>query len=232
MQCSAFLRWDCVMGLTERKRQEKEIKKNDIVDAAERVFFLKGYENSSMDEVAKEAEFSKRTVYVYFSSKEQIYFEIMIRGYKLLIEMLENNFSEECPQTAKEELHCIFYTFFSFSEKHSHYFKSIMEYETKDSDEQTGVSDDSKEECYRLGEQVFGYLFNALEKGIHEGTLQSGLDSRKTALILWAFTIGVFNAGEKKCGYLKKYHHISAKEFITEAFDLVMKLIVEKEKIK
>ena len=52
------------MGAEERKQQEKEIKRKDIIDAAEKVFFANGYENSSMDAVAKKAEFSKRTVYV------------------------------------------------------------------------------------------------------------------------------------------------------------------------
>jgi AcrR family transcriptional regulator len=79
-----------------------------------------------MDEAAKEAEFSKRTVYVYVDSKEQIYFEIMIRGYRLLIEMIEKSFQENLPQNALEELHCIFFTFFRFSTAYPEYFKAIM----------------------------------------------------------------------------------------------------------
>lgn len=217
------------MGYDDRKRQEIEIKRQDIIDAAERVFFTKGYENSSMDTVAKEAEFSKRTIYVYFSSKEQIYYEIMIRGYRLLIGMLENCFSKELPQTAEEELRCIFFTLYSFSKNHSNYFRVIMEYETKDADKQTCIDDESKTECYQLGEKVFGYLSNALEKGIRAGTLQSDLDGHKTALILWAYTVGVFNAGVKKRGYLENYHHLSVEEFVTEAFRLAMRLIIKKE---
>ena len=62
------------MGSSERKEKEKEIRRKDILDAAERIFFTKGYRSATMDDVAKEAEYSKRTVYVYFSSKEQIYF--------------------------------------------------------------------------------------------------------------------------------------------------------------
>lgn len=58
-------------------------------------FFTRGYDNTTMDDVAKEAEFSKRTVYVYFNSKEQIYFEVMIRGYRLLINMLKNDLQEK-----------------------------------------------------------------------------------------------------------------------------------------
>jgi AcrR family transcriptional regulator len=214
-----------IMGHEERRRQEREIKRKDIVDAAERVFFAKGYENATMDEVAKEAEFSKRTVYVYFNSKEQIYFEIMIRGYKLLIEMIEKSFQESYPQNALQELHCIFFAFFRFSENYSEYFKAIMEYETEDSDQRIGVEDQSKAECYRLGEQLFGYLVHALQKGVEEGSLRNELESGKTALILWACTIGIFNTGEKKGDYLKNYHQINSKEFVTEAFEMIMRLI-------
>jgi len=213
------------LGHDERRRLEKEIKRKDIIDAAERVFFSKGYENASMDEIAKEAEFSKRTVYVYFGSKEQIYYEVMIRGYRLLIEMIETSFRESHPQNALEELRCIFFTFFRFSENFPAYFKAIMEYETKDADDQAGIEDESKAECYRLGELIFGYLFHALQKGVAEGSLHTGLGSEKAALILWACTIGIYNTGEKKSDYLKQYHQINPKDFVTEAFDMIIRLI-------
>lgn len=213
------------MGQEDRKRREKESNRKDIIDAAERVFFSKGYENASMDEVAKEAEFSKRTVYVYFSSKEQLYFEVMIRGYHLLIEMIEKNLHEKNPQNALEELSCIFFTFFGFSQTYPEYFKAIMNYETKDSANRTGVDNSSKVECYRLGEQIFGYLSNALQKGVAEGSLRSGLDSEKAALTLWACTVGVFNTGEKKRDYLSNYHQTGSGEFVTESFKLVMRLL-------
>ncbi len=213
------------MGYNDRKRQEKEIRRKDIIDAAERVFFTKGYENASMDEVAKEAEFSKRTVYVYFNSKEQIYFEIMIRGYRLLIEMIENTFVTNPPRNALDELRSIFFTFFEFSRKYPEYFKAIMEYETKDSGDQNGMEDESKAECYRLGELIFGYLYRALQKGAAEGTLRSGLGTEQTALILWACTIGIYNTGKKKGDYLENYHGINPDEFISESFQLIMQLI-------
>lgn len=213
------------MGYDDRKRQEKEIRRKDIIDAAERVFFSKGYENASMDEVAKEAEFSKRTVYVYFNSKEQIYFEIMIRGYRLLIEMIENSFNAKPPRNALDELRNIFFTFFEFSQNCPEYFNAIMEYETKDSDDQLGVKDESKVECYRLGEVIFGYLSRALQKGVTEGTLRKGLNTEQAALILWACTIGVYNTAKKKGDYLKNYHSVDPNEFISESFQLIMQQI-------
>ena len=210
------------MGSEERKRQEKEIKKKDIVDAAERVFFSKGYENASMDEVAREAEYSKRTVYVYFNSKEQIYFEIMITGYRLLIKMVEESLRESAPKNAIEELRLIFYTFFRFSVEYRDYFKAIMEYETKEPNEEAGIENGAKEECYRLGELIFGILVRALQRGVTDGSLRGGLEIEKTALILWASTIGVFMTGEKKSRYLMDYHGTKPDTFVSDAFELIL----------
>ncbi|QAT49314.1 TetR/AcrR family transcriptional regulator [Caproiciproducens sp. NJN-50] len=210
------------MGSEERKRLEKKIKKKDIIDAAEKVFFSKGYENASMDEVAKEAEYSKRTVYIYFNSKEQIYFEIMIRGYRLLIEMMKKTLQEKAPQDAVEELRLIFLTFFQFSVEHKDYFKAIMEYETKEPDEEAGIENEAKDECYRLGEQIFGILVHALQRGVTEGSLRVGLGIEKTALILWACTVGTFITGEKKSRYLMDYHKTKSDDFLSDAFELII----------
>jgi AcrR family transcriptional regulator len=217
------------LGAEERKQQEKEIKRKDIIDAAEEVFFANGYEKSSMDAVAKKAEFSKRTVYVYFNSKEQIYFEIMIRGYKQLLKMMEEGFEIKKPVSALDELRCIFYTLFSFREKHADYFKAIMEYETKEGGDQSGITADSKVECYRLGEEVLSFLIEALKKGKNNGVFQQDMNCEKTALILWAFTVGVFQAGGRKKEYLENYHHTTVEEFLEESFQLMIQLVEVKE---
>ncbi len=216
------------MGEQERRRRGIELRREDIVDAAERVFFAKGFEHASMDEVAKEAEFSKRTLYVYFSSKEQIYFEIMIRGYRLLLGMLDEQFRERAPQSAAEELHGIFFTLFDFSQQYPDYFKAIMEYETTDPDVRTGVEDASKAECYRLGEQLFGRLAGALARGEENGELRKGLGGENAALILWACAVGVFNTGAKKGGYLHEYHNTEPRDFVAGAFEWLLRLITRR----
>lgn len=47
-------------------------KRRDIIDGARRVFFDKGFDGASMDEVAKTAGVSKATIYAYFSGKEDL----------------------------------------------------------------------------------------------------------------------------------------------------------------
>ena len=55
--------------LTEKQRQ--------IVNAACKLFTEQGYEVTSMDKVAAEANVSKRTVYSYFESKEDLFCSVM-----------------------------------------------------------------------------------------------------------------------------------------------------------
>ncbi|MCK0209185.1 TetR/AcrR family transcriptional regulator [Starkeya koreensis] len=54
-------------------------KRRDIIDGARRVFFDKGFDGASMDEVARAAGVSKATIYVYFGSKEEL-FEALVQN--------------------------------------------------------------------------------------------------------------------------------------------------------
>jgi len=54
-------------------------KRRDIIDGARRVFFDKGFDGASMDEVARAASVSKATIYVYFGSKEEL-FEALVQN--------------------------------------------------------------------------------------------------------------------------------------------------------
>ena len=42
------------MGIAERKEREKEQRKNDIINAAERMFFTKGIAATTMEDIAEE----------------------------------------------------------------------------------------------------------------------------------------------------------------------------------
>jgi AcrR family transcriptional regulator len=57
---------------------KKEKKRRAIIRASLRVFARKGYETSALDEVAREANLAKGTLYLYFKDKEDLYFQVML----------------------------------------------------------------------------------------------------------------------------------------------------------
>ncbi len=60
-----------------RKEREKLLRRQEIIDAAVKIFAKKGYKATTLDEIAVESEFGKGTIYNYFSSKEELYKEII-----------------------------------------------------------------------------------------------------------------------------------------------------------
>jgi TetR/AcrR family transcriptional regulator, mexJK operon transcriptional repressor len=63
----------CCKKRATRGRPRDASKNSAIVSAASKLFLEKGFDSTSMDEVAKRAGVSKQTVYSHFSSKEQLF---------------------------------------------------------------------------------------------------------------------------------------------------------------
>ena len=60
-----------------------------ILDSAEKLFVEKGYTGTSINDIAKEADFSRTSIYQYFTSKEEIYLHILERYTEPLTERLQ-----------------------------------------------------------------------------------------------------------------------------------------------
>ena len=66
------------MGLLERRGKEKDSRKKLILKSARALFFKKGFNNVTVDEIAKSSELGKGSIYLYFNSKEEIYAQILL----------------------------------------------------------------------------------------------------------------------------------------------------------
>ncbi len=61
------------MGIQERKKREKGMRRAQILEAAKQVFSSKGYNSATMEEIADVAELSPGTLYIYFKNKEELH---------------------------------------------------------------------------------------------------------------------------------------------------------------
>ena len=60
-----------------RKERDRQLRRADILAAAERVFAQKGYHAAAMQDIAREAQYATGTVYLYFKDKEELYLSIL-----------------------------------------------------------------------------------------------------------------------------------------------------------
>jgi len=81
--------------LSDRKKEERQLRKIRIVEGALKVFNDVGIEKTTMDEIAIESGFGKATLYYYFTSKDEVFVEIMEKGWRKLWEGIESRIVEE-----------------------------------------------------------------------------------------------------------------------------------------
>jgi AcrR family transcriptional regulator len=175
------------MGITERKERERLLRRNLILDAAEKVIFEKGIDSSTMDEIAEMAELSKGTLYLYFKSKEDIQFAIFQRGAGILNSLMQKN--TIASQTGKEQLISLGRTFILFSKQFSDYFRLFIQIQT------------SNMENLNIGKEVFeDYIKNqspisivqrCVIRGIEDGSIRNDISERHLTATLWAQMLGI-----------------------------------------
>jgi len=72
-------------SIKERKLVEKEEMSKRILDGARQVFLEKGYERTTMRNIAEEISYSPATLYFYYKDKGDIFHELHEEGFRRLI---------------------------------------------------------------------------------------------------------------------------------------------------
>ncbi len=185
------------MSIAERKVREKENRRNDILDAAESVFFTKGMEASTMDEVAEVAELSKGTLYLYFKSKEDIRFAIFQRGAAILNTLMQQNLVED--QSGKDQLISLGQTFILFSHQYKDYFKLFIEIQTSNM-ERLNIGERAFEE-YIKNQSPISIVHSCVIKGLQDGSLRNDIPESHLTATLWSQMLGILMV-------ITNHHHL------------------------
>jgi len=75
--------------LGKLKSEERQNRKNLIIDAAERVFASRPFDKVSMREIAEEAGMAVSSIYTYFPNQESLFLEAVIRDSNQLLDEIE-----------------------------------------------------------------------------------------------------------------------------------------------
>ncbi|HAI75041.1 MAG TPA: TetR/AcrR family transcriptional regulator [Microscillaceae bacterium] len=204
------------MGVAERKEREKVQRRNSIVDAAEKVFFKRGIEDASMDEVAQEAELSKGTLYLYFKSKDELYKAIVIRGFIALKRRLKE--AVNAKESGLLNVRSISTAYIDFSRKHLGYFNAILHYQN---DAFKKITDENSLQSLEGGNAVIQVLINAIHKGIEDGSISASVNPVEAAFVLWSQITGLLQVIQRKMGIITFHYKIKPDDLLQNYFELL-----------
>jgi AcrR family transcriptional regulator len=214
------------MTLAERREREKEQRRRDIIEAAERFFFSKKYDNVSMDDIAAATELNKATLYLYFKNKDSLFATIVLRGARILNTMVTKKVEED--QNAADKLWAIWYAYFDFAKQYpeylrlySYFFSGRFDLEnTMDLGKVVhasfvqGLTDIAELADLAYGEQVrelielrqaiFASVKSSITMGINEGRFRSSIDPTETAALFIVLMEGIPRMGDEISGELDR----------------------------
>lgn len=204
------------MGIAERKAREKELRQEQILEAAYEVFRQVGYASATVDQIAERAELAKGTIYLYFKSKEELYFSLLVNGLDILVDLLAGTLREPPPperffaQTAR--------TLFQFYRDHTDYFRIFMT--MRQEEMQARLPPDLARRINKRATEILKLLAENVRAGIDAGAYLEA-DPWQVANVMWgAFT------GITQLALTKEQLNVRARqidELLSLCFDLIHK---------
>ena len=174
------------MVAISRKEREKTQRKEAILDAAMRVFARKGYQATSMGEIAKEAEFSKGTLYLYFDSKFGLFAELSNR----VLSRVVAGFNEISKKdlAGRQMISEMLLLWSKIAGSNIKQFRLAMSWIA--SDERASQQDEGAR-CHRdSAGMIIGLLASAITRGKEDGSILRQGDSATLACQAWAGMMG------------------------------------------
>jgi TetR/AcrR family transcriptional regulator len=213
------------MGIIERKEREREHRREEIIDAAQKIFFQKGLAIATMDEIAEAAELSKGTLYLYYKSKEDLYLAVMTRGIDILWEMFNNVLSDD-NQTLKAIAN-LGEAYYEFFKQHRNYYRMLHFFENPQLHKQ--VSEEMLQSCAGHNRKVWAVVIDLIQRGIDEGVIQPDIDPKQAAVILWASSNGLMRQMDREDNYWKDIMGVDLETALRRVNAMLLEAMITEE---
>ena len=184
------------MGLKERKEREKEHRREMILKAGEKLFIGKGLASTTMDEIARECELAKGTLYLYFRSKEILFMSIVLRGLTLMYDMMAA--SQEGLSDPVAKLSGVGKAHQRFYEENPDLFmlmsRSTQEFSSRAQDSDPALAGEIAsvvEQLHSRNNELWKLTNDIIVEGIKSGLFRADTDPMEISLGLHAITMAV-----------------------------------------
>lgn len=204
-----------------RKKEPESVHRENISSAAKLLFSKKGVASTTMDEIAKEAGYSKATLYVYFANKEEIVGFLVLKSMKLLLVVLHEAVLE--PVTVKEKYYKICNALTQYQEQYPLYFTLALGEINVNFDKEDYLP--IEKETYEIGEQINTEIMQFIRSGIDAGEFIPDMPILETVFLFWASLSGIIQMAVNKQSYIEKTIKQSKAQFLEFGFNKLYRLI-------
>jgi len=202
--------------IAERRGEEKERRRAEILDAAEALYAEKGWDALTVDQVARSARLSRALVYVYFRDKDELLFAIGERAMTLV----RDRFAAAAAQheLGLDKVEAIGRAYMAYAYEFPHYFDFCTRFQAHSVAVDPGSHEGA---CRAAGDETIGVVVQAIVAGIDDGSIRPDIgEPILLATSLWAFTHGIIQLATAKGTDLARFG-VAIPEFSNYALGLI-----------
>jgi len=206
--------------IAERRQEERDRRRAEIVDAAEALYAEVGWDAVTMDQVARRARLSRALVYVYFKDKADLHLALVERA----LDALRVRFEAAVTGKARgiDEVEAIGWAYQAFARERPHYFDACARFEARVSSDGVQANEAA---CMAAGHRVHETIVASLNRGVADGSVRGDIgDPYVTSLALWAFSHGVVQIAATKSGQME-VEGVPIQRFLDHAIALALRAL-------
>lgn len=170
------------MGIAERKERHKEDIKKRILEAAKELFLEKGFEATSMRNIAEKVEFSPTALYLYFKEKNNIIYALHQEGFRMLASKFQVLAMVSDPM---ERLKAMGRIYMQFAMENSDFYELMFIMK-----EPLQYLESCPDEDWQEGEKVYHALYNTILDCQKKG-LFANIEAHGLSLMIWSTMHGL-----------------------------------------
>lgn len=169
------------MTIGKRKVREKEELRSKILRSARDLFMEKGFEQTSMRNIAERIEYSPTTIYLYFKDKDDVFYALHQEGFAVMNQYFKPLSLVSHPF---ERLKALSKAYIQFAIENGEYYDLMFIVRSPMN------AIDKERGDWKEGHGAFTFLVNTIQECIDHGYFKS-MDAELLAFSVWAWVHGI-----------------------------------------
>ena len=211
------------MGRENKKETIAALHREQIMKAAEKLFFEKGYLQTTIDDISKASEYSRRTIYSYYESKDDILHHIIEKGLQTLKTDIEFAVNSNDDFVGRYKTICMAMS--KYQREYPHSINNINNSNAADID--LSNASDTVKHILCLGTEINTILKSFVESGKKSGIVRKDVVPLLTVYVLWSSITALLTLADTKGQFICAQINISEEEFLEYGFKQIINSILE-----
>lgn len=211
------------MGRENKKEAVAALHREQILKAAETLFSVKGYAQTKIEDISKVSGYSRRTIYAYYKSKDDMLHQIVEKGLTVLKQDIENALSLHedfidaykaiCMAMGKYQ-----YEYCLSADTVNNVASAHFDFENLS---------DTISHILLLGTEINDLLAAFIEKGKEKKIVRRDVIPMLTVYVLWSGITALLTLSQTKGEFISAQCSITENEFLEYGFTQLINSILE-----